>query len=123
MELTELRERFIPAIEQILDQCRISDEFVDKEQFQVMIATTWGNAVLDPDRSGITENDLPTLHDFLNEEIARVVGPGETITTTFEYIVSKQGRDSLVRQQVSQRHKEFLAYFARLILQREVELT
>lgn len=122
MDLDELRRRFIPAIEGILDECRISDEYVDTEKFQVMIATVWGNAVLDPERSGLLEDELPELHDFLNEEIERVLGEGATVTGCYEYIVSKPGQDSLVRQQVSQRHKEFLFYFARLILQREVTL-
>jgi len=48
MELSELRTRFIPAIEEILDQCRISDDLVDTERFQVYMATIWGNAVLNP---------------------------------------------------------------------------
>ena len=120
MELTELRQRFIPAIEEILDQCRISDSLVDTEMFQVYMATVWGNAVLDPQKSGIEVDDLSDLHDFLNEEIGRVVGPDADMTSCFEFIASKQGDDSLTRQQVSARHREFLYYFARLILQREV---
>ena len=120
MEITELRERFVPAIEEILDQCRISDDFVDIEMFQVYIATIWGNAVLEPHRSGIEEDDLSALHDFLNEEIARVVGEGGSVTSCYEFIVSKQGEESLERQGTSARHKEFLHYFARLILQKEL---
>ena len=121
MDLKEARTRFIPAVEEILDQCRLVDEFVDKEKFQVMIATIWGNAVLEPERSSITEADLPILHDFLNEELDRVVGEGQTLRGVFEYIVSKPGLDSLTRLQTTERHREFLFYFARLILQREVQ--
>ena len=80
MELSELRTRFIPVIEEILDQCRITDDLVDKERFQVYMATIWGNAVLDPERSGIEESDLSNLHDFFNEEIARVMGEGANVT-------------------------------------------
>ncbi len=119
MEIAELRERFVPAIEEILNQCRITDDFVDKEMFQVYIATIWGNAVLEPERSGIGEDDLSSLHDFLNEEISRVVGVGCTVTSCYEFIVSKRGEESLERQKTSSRHKEFLHYFARLILQQE----
>ena len=57
------------------------------------------------------------MHDFLNEQIERVLGEGVTITNCFEFIVSKSGEDSLARQQVTANHKEFLHYFARLILQ------
>ncbi len=121
MELSELRTRFIPAIEEILDQCRIADDLVDKERFQVYMATIWGNAVLDPEKSGIEESDLSTLHDFFNEEIARVMGEGENVTGCFDFIVSKKGDESLARQGTTDQHKEFLTYFARLILNKEVE--
>ncbi len=121
MELSELRGRFIPAIEKILDQCRISDDLVDKERFQVYMATIWGNAVLDPERSGIEESDLSILHDFFNEEIERVLGEGANVTGCFDFIVSKKGDESLARQGTTNQHKEFLTYFARLILNKEVE--
>ena len=121
MELSELRTRFIPAIEEILDQCRITDDLVDKERFQVYMATIWGNAVLDPERSGIEESDLSNLHDFFNEEIARVMGEGANVTRCFDFIVSKKGDESLARQGTTNQHKEFLTYFARLILNKEVE--
>jgi len=121
MELSELRTRFIPAIEEILDQCRITDDLIDKERFQVYMATIWGNAVLDPEKSGIEESDLNTLHDFFNEEIARVMGEGANVTGCFDFIVSKKGDESLARQGTTNQHKEFLTYFARLILNKEVE--
>ncbi len=121
MELAELRQKFIPAIEEILDLCRITDELIDKEMFQVYVATIWGNAVIDPQRSGITEDHLELLHDFLNEELARVVGSDATITSTYEFIVSKPGDESLTRLKIAKRHREFLFHFARLILAREIE--
>ncbi len=117
MTLEEINERFLPAIDQMIDRCRVSDEFVDKEKFQVLVATVWGNVVLDPGKSGVEESDLPDLHDFMNQHLDQVVGAGETVTTCFEFIMSKKGEDSLIRQQVSANHIEFLHYFARLILQ------
>ena len=121
MELIELRARFIPAIEEILDQCRISDELVDTERFQVDMATIWGNAVLDPERSGIEVSDLSALHDFFNEEIERVLGQGASVTGCFNFIVSKEGDESLARQGTTNQHKEFLHYFAQLILNKEIQ--
>lgn len=122
MELANLRERFIPAIEEILSLCKITDDLIDKEKFQVYIATIWGNAVLNPEKSGLAEADLESLHDFLNEEIERIVGTGATITTCYDFIVSKKGDESMARQQVTQRHRNFLYYFSRLILGREIEI-
>ena len=117
MTLDEIRDRFTPALDEIIDRCRITDDFVDREQFQVLIATVWGNAVLEPERSGIVEADLENLHDFLNEQIERVMGEDSSIRSCFEFIVSKKGDDSLARQQVTSTHKDFLHHFARLILQ------
>ena len=122
MNIEEARARFIPAVEEILDDCRLSDELVDKDRFQIMMATIWGNAVLDPPRSGIEESDLPVLHDFFNEELNRVLGGGTTLTDVFEFLVSKSGRDAMTRVSVTQRHKEFIIYFARLILMRDIKL-
>ncbi|MGA1108833.1 MAG: hypothetical protein ACO3TX_09765 [Pseudomonadales bacterium] len=122
MDIDQTREKFIPAVEEILDDCRLSDALVDKDRFQIMMATIWGNAVLDPARSGIEEADLPVLHDFFNEELSRVVGEGATLTDVFEFLVSKAGRDAMTRVQVTQRHKEFIVYFARLILMRDIKL-
>ena len=116
MDIIDIRLRFKPAVQEIIDQCRVSDDFVDKDMFRVYIATIWGNAVLEPQRSGIEESDLSVLHDFLNEEVEKVLGAGEDITRCYEFIVSQEGDDSLMRLRVTPRHKEFLHYFARLIL-------
>ena len=122
MNIEEARAQFIPAVEEILDDCRLSDDLVDKDRFQIMMATIWGNAVLDPPRSGIEESDLPVLHDFFNEELNRVLGGDTTLTDVFEFLVSKSGRDAITRVSVTQRHKEFIIYFARLILMRDIKL-
>lgn len=116
MNLEEIRRKFQPAIQEIINASGVDEQFVDKDRFRVYIATVWGNAVLDPGRSGITEGDLEVLHDYLNEEISALLGPGETVTTCYEYLTSKTGEDSMTRLQVTQQHKEFIHYFARLIL-------
>ncbi|MBQ62293.1 MAG: hypothetical protein CMQ19_09490 [Gammaproteobacteria bacterium] len=121
MDLQELRTRFTPALEEILGKCRISADLVDRELFQVYMATIWGNVVLDPQGSGLEEQDLSSLHDFLNEEIERVLGKGVDVTSCYDFIASKQGNESLERLGATSDHKEFLHYFARLILGKEVQ--
>lgn len=116
MNITEIRQKFQPAILEIINASGVEEMFVDKDRFRVYIATVWGNAVLDPERSGITEDDLPPLHEYLNEEISGLLGEGETVTSCYEYLTSKIGEDSMSRLQVSQQHKDFIHYFARLIL-------
>ena len=71
MNVEEARVRFSPAVQEIIDNCMIEDKFIDKDLFQVYICTIWGNAALDPEKSGIEESELPVLHDFLNEEIQK----------------------------------------------------
>ena len=116
MDINEIRSRFRPAIEEIINASGVDEQFVDKDRFRVYVTTVWGNAVLEPERSGITETDLPVLHDFLNEEIEDVLGKGQTVTNCYEYLTSKAGEDCMTRLQVSQQHREFIHYFARLIL-------
>lgn len=116
MDINEIRDRFQPAIQEIINASGVDEQFVDKDRFRVYVATVWGNAVLEPERSGITETDLPVLHDFLNEEIAAVLGKGQTVTACYEYLTSKAGEDCMTRLQVNQQHRDFIHYFARLIL-------
>ncbi|HIG43479.1 MAG TPA: hypothetical protein EYQ14_23535 [Gammaproteobacteria bacterium] len=116
MDIDEIRRRFEPAVNEIIDTCCITEDFVDKDRFRVYIATIWGNAVLQPEKSGIDESDLSNLHDFLNEEIEKLLGTDQTITSCFEYLVTKAGDDSMNRLQVNNQHKDFIHYFARLIL-------
>ncbi len=121
MDIDTIREAFGPAISEIIDTCRIVDDFVDKDKFRVYMVTVWGNAVLEPERTGIQDSDLETLHDYLSEEIQRVVGPDEDLSSCYRYLMSQEGVDSMTRQQLSARHKTFIRYFAQLVLQQEFD--
>ena len=116
MNVEEARVRFSPAVQEIIDNCMIEDKFIDKDLFQVYICTIWGNAALDPEKSGIEESELPVLHDFLNEEIQTVLGTKTQIADCFEYLTSKKGKEALIRLQVAKHHREFIEYFGRIIL-------
>ena len=116
MDISEIRLHLSSAIADIVDRCQIVENFVDKDMFRVYLMTVWGNAVLEPERSGIAVEDLSILHDYLNEELAKVLGEGSSLTSCYEYMMSKAGEDSLVRLQIAAEHKAFLLHFARLIL-------
>lgn len=122
MKLNEIRSLYQSVVEDILDQCIVAETILDKEMFKIYIATIWGNSVLEPQRMGIEENDLSILHDYLNEELEKVAGKGTSITSCFEFIMTKQGEESLSRYRVSKQHKEFLYHFARLILPPQIQL-
>lgn len=116
MTLEELAVIFDPIVDQVFDSCALTDNFADKEMFQIYIATIWGNAVLEPQQAGIDEDDLSLLHDYLNNVIVSIMGPNATVTSCFEFLQSKTGEDSMARFQLSKRHKDFLNYFTQLIL-------
>ncbi len=116
MDIDEVKSRFQPAVQKIITQCEITDDFVDKDLFRVYLATIWGNAVLDPEQSGLLESDLPALHDFLNETIPDILGPAQTVTSIYEYLLSEEGDDAMTRLQVTASHREFINHFAQLML-------
>jgi hypothetical protein len=116
MDIEEVRERFSASITEIIDGCMVEESFVDKDMFRVYIMTIWGNAVLEPERSGITADDLSVLHDYLNEEIAQILGAGVELTHCYEFIMTKPGEESLERLQIAAEHRAFLFHFAGLIL-------
>ena len=118
MSAEQIKATFSPAMDEIIERCSVAEGYIDKEQFQVMLATIWGNAVLDPSRSGISEEQLPELHDFLNTYLSKIVGEESNLTNCFEFIVSKAGQDSMDRQRITPNHRQFLHHFAKLILQR-----
>ena len=121
MNPSEIQSLYQSVVEDILELCIVDEIILDKEMFKIYIATVWGNSVLEPQRMGIAENDLAVLHDYLNEELEKAVGPGGSITGCFEFIMTKQGEESLARYRVTKQHKEFLHYFARLILSPEIQ--
>lgn len=116
MDMREVREKFKTGIKDIVEMCSVSDAMFDKEMFQIYIATIWGNAVLDPERNGIEEQDLPLLHDFLNEELQALLNPDSTVSSCYEFIISEEGEKSIKRLRLARQHQDFLHYFARLIL-------
>jgi|TARA_Y100000310_G_scaffold342275_1_gene444798 hypothetical protein len=121
MKLNEIRSLYQSVVEDILELCIVDETILDKEMFKIYIATVWGNSVLEPERMGIAENDLAVLHDYLNEELAKAAGKEVNITSCFEFIMTKQGEESLSRYRVTKQHKEFLHYFARLILPPQIQ--
>lgn len=116
MTLEELAVIFDPIIDQVFDSCALTDNFADKEMFQIYVATIWGNAVLEPRQANLDEGDLPLLHDYLNDVIQGVMGPDVTVTSCFEFLQTKTGQDSMTRFQLTKRHRDFLDYFTNLIL-------
>ena len=116
MDIQEIKTRFAPAVQEIIDLCSISDSLFDRESFLIYIATIWGNTVSAPERAGISEADLEMLHNVLNEEIKKRLSEDVSVTSCYEFVLSKKGEEAMSRMRLTPQHKEFLEYFARLIL-------
>ena len=115
----QLKEAFEPVLTELREKAAVAASFRDKNFFQVSVATLWANVVLSPEDTGITEDDLPNLHDVLNEEIASVLGPDEDLKTVFRFISSKDGEKTMVEARLNQTHKDLLLYFSSMILDPE----
>ena len=115
----QLKEAFEPVLTELREKAAVATSFIDKNFFQVSVATLWANVVLSPEDTGITEDDLPNLHDVLNEEIASVLGTDEDLKTVFRFISSKDGEKTMVEARLNQTHKDLLLYFSSMILDPE----
>ncbi len=117
--IEQIKEAFEPVLTELREKAAVATSFIDKNFFQVSVATLWANVVLSPEDTGITEDDLPNLHDVLNEEIASVLGPDEDLKTVFRFISSKDGENTMVEARLNQTHKDLLLYFSSMILDPE----
>lgn len=116
MSNATIRARFDEILDDIESRSSVADRFVDKEVFQLYIATLWANVVLNPSDAGLTEAALEPLHDYLNERIAKVLGPSATLTECFRFVNSKAGERAMSSARLNSTHKELLLYFSSMIL-------
>ena len=117
MDQATLAAKFDGVLASVEEQATVADQFVDKNLYQILIATLWANVVLDPDDVGLTEADLEDLHDYLNERIRPIVG-GD-ITACYRFIHTKPGEAAMAEARLSKTHRELLTYFGSMILDPE----
>ncbi len=72
--------------------------------------------VTDPDDVGVDEADLEVLHDVLNEELERQLGPAFSVTECFRFLTSRDGEAAMNELRLTPEHKDLLLYFASMIL-------
>jgi hypothetical protein len=119
MDIEELTEQFQPIFADIIERSTVVDSFIERDRYQLYIATLWANVVLDPIDVGLIEDDLEDLHEVLNTEIAGVLGQGHDITECFRFINTKQGERAMEAAKLTKNHKDLLLYFASMILDPE----
>ncbi len=116
MSQQELEKMFTAVLEDVAERSMVANRFIDKNLYQIYIATLWANVVLDPAEVGIAEEDLEDLHEVLNSTIATVLGAGQNVTECFRFINSRSGETAMTEARVTKTHRELLLYFSSLIL-------
>jgi len=116
---SELESRFAPVLDDLTERAAVTDAILDREVYRILVTTLWVNVVLAPADAGLEEADLEPLHDVLNQRIAEVLGAGETLTTCFRYLDSKDGERAMKEARLTPNHRDMLLYFASIILDPE----
>ena len=119
LDLPDLKHAFDPVFDDLRARSSVVDRFVDRNIYQVYVATLWANVVLSPGEAGIEEEDLENLHDVVVAEIEQVLGPGTDLNAVFAFISSKQGEQTMAEVKLNQTHKDLLQYFSSMILDPE----
>ena len=119
MSPQELKYAFAPVLEDIENRSQVAETFIDRNLYQIYIATLWSNVVMNPAEVGLSEEGLPDLHDLLNQRMAAVLGDGAGLHSCFTFINSKAGERAMTETGLTQTHKELLLYFASMILDPE----
>jgi len=119
MSPDELEYAFEPVFENIEQQAQVAERFIDRNLYQIYIATLWSNVVMNPADVGLSEDRLPELHDLVNDRMAQVLGQEASLHSCFSFINSKAGEKAMAEASLTQTHKELLLYFSSMILDPE----
>ncbi len=115
----ELREAFTAVLDDIGERSSVADKFIDRDVYQLYLATLWANVVMNPDEVGLTEAELPALHEVLNERLVKVLGADASLTECFRFVNSKRGERAMQEASLTKTHKDLLLYFSSMILDPE----
>jgi len=119
MKQEELAAAFDSVLDDITARSAVTDAFIDRDTYQLYIATLWANVVLNPQEVGIEECDLEGLHKIVNERVEADLGDGSDITGCFRFVNSKAGELAMKQASLTKTHKELLLYFSSMILDPE----
>jgi hypothetical protein len=119
MNQAELEARFSDLLDDIEQRACVTDRFVDRNLYQLYLATLWANVVLNPADVGLEDAALEPLHGYLNQRMATVLGPDYDITECFRFVNSKAGERAMTEARLNQTHRELLLYFSSMILDPE----
>ena len=116
MDQMDIKVRFTEMLDDIETRSCVTEQFVDRDLYQLYIATLWANIVLNPEDAGIPADALEPLHGYLNERISQILGDSATVTECFRFVNSKDGDQAMKTARLNQTHRELLLYFSSMIL-------
>ena len=119
MEQAEIRAIFSPVLEEIIKDSTVANTFIDRELYQINLATLWANVVLKPHNAGLEESDLETVHGIFDSHVKNVLGDKKSVKDCFGFVNTKAGEQAMLRSQLTQMHKDMLLYFCSMILDPE----
>ena len=61
LEPNQLEYAFEPVFTDIKERSTVAERFIDRNLYQVYVATLWANVVLSPGEAGIEEEDLKSV--------------------------------------------------------------
>ena len=112
----DIEDRFSEMLDDIESRSCVTEKFVDRDLYQLYIATLWANIVLNPEDAGLNAEALEPLHGYLNERISRILGNDTSVTDCFRFVNSKDGERAMKDARLNQTHRELLLYFSSMIL-------
>ncbi|MEE4301481.1 MAG: hypothetical protein V2J24_18730 [Pseudomonadales bacterium] len=114
------RERFAalydPIVAEIERRAAVTDRYLDREAFRILLATVWANVVLDPADGDIEDADLEPFHDYLNERAREILGEDDAVRASFRFLLSPAGEAACARTRIPAAHRKLLERIGLLIL-------
>lgn len=116
MDREQLAAQLDPILAEVKERSVVAEHFIDKDVYQISMATLWANIVLNPDDLGFTETDLEAVYERLGAEVCEVLGAGTDLKNCFAFLNSKPGELAMQKARINQTHKDMLLYFASMML-------
>ena len=105
-----------PIVAEIERRAAVTDRYLDREDFRILLATVWANVVLDPEDGDLSEGDLEAFHDYLNDRARSVLGEDDAVRSSFRFLLSPAGEAALARTRIPAAHRRMLEHIGRLIV-------
>lgn len=105
-----------PIVTEIERRAAVTDRFLDREAFRILLATVWANIVLDPEDGDLAEDELEDFHDYLNDRAREVLGEDDAVKGSFRFLLSNEGEQAMGRHRVPAAHRRMLERIGALIV-------